>query len=76
MAEVEESDYDTLRLRLGVAEGPQEMPEGKCFPLEYNVDYLHGVSFHKGCYIGQELTARQDLSSKETSQSALVYLHR
>ena len=31
---------------------------GKCFPLEYNADYLHGVSFQKGCYIGQELTAR------------------
>ena len=30
----------------------------KCLPLEANADYLHGVSFHKGCYIGQELTAR------------------
>ena len=26
--------------------------------MEYNLDYLKGVSFHKGCYIGQELTAR------------------
>ena len=26
--------------------------------MEYNLDYLHGVNFHKGCYIGQELTAR------------------
>ena len=34
------------------------MPAGKCFPLEYNADYMHGVSFHKGCYVGQELTAR------------------
>ncbi len=53
-----ESDYDSLRHQLGVSEGPHEMPPGKCFPLEYNADYLHGVSFHKGCYIGQELTAR------------------
>jgi len=27
-------------------------------PAGYNLDYLRGVSFHKGCYIGQELTAR------------------
>ena len=26
--------------------------------LQLLTDYLHGVSFHKGCYIGQELTAR------------------
>jgi folate-binding protein YgfZ len=27
-------------------------------PLEHNLDYLHGVNFEKGCYVGQELTAR------------------
>ena len=43
---------------LGVAEGGEDLPTGKCFPMEYNLDYLKGVSFHKGCYIGQELTAR------------------
>uniref|UniRef100_A0A1B6L8G9 CAF17 C-terminal domain-containing protein n=1 Tax=Graphocephala atropunctata TaxID=36148 RepID=A0A1B6L8G9_9HEMI len=50
--------YRMFRYRLGVGEGIQELPMGKCFPLEANCDYLHGVSFHKGCYIGQELTAR------------------
>jgi folate-binding protein YgfZ len=44
---------------LGVAEGSREIPAGKALPLEYNLDYLRGVSFHKGCYLGQELTARQ-----------------
>ncbi len=58
MGKSQESDYDRLRFRLGVSEGPHEIPPAKCFPLEYNADYLHGVSFHKGCYIGQELTAR------------------
>lgn len=47
-----------LRYRLGVGEGPDELPPTKCLPLEANCDYLHGVSFHKGCYVGQELTAR------------------
>ncbi|XP_065338584.1 putative transferase CAF17 homolog, mitochondrial [Cloeon dipterum] len=51
-------DYKMLRMSLGVGEGVEELPSGNCFPLEANCDYLHGVSFHKGCYIGQELTAR------------------
>ncbi|KAG0713452.1 putative transferase CAF17, mitochondrial [Chionoecetes opilio] len=50
--------FRALRYRLGVGEGPEELPPTKCLPLEANCDYLHGVSFHKGCYVGQELTAR------------------
>ena len=51
-------DHKELRFRLGVGECPSELHPGKALPLESNADYLHGVSFHKGCYIGQELTAR------------------
>lgn len=54
----DEDVYRYVRYKLGVGEGPDELPPGACFPLEVNCDYLHGVSFHKGCYIGQELTAR------------------
>lgn len=50
--------YRWFRYNLGVGEGINDLPPGNCFPLEANGDYLHGVSFHKGCYIGQELTAR------------------
>lgn len=46
------------RYRLGIGEGIAELPVAKCFPLESNADYLHGISFHKGCYLGQEFTAR------------------
>lgn len=53
-----EGGFRNLRYRLGVGEGVSELPPTKCLPLEANLDYLHGVSFHKGCYIGQELTAR------------------
>lgn len=56
--EVSSEGYKYLRYRLGVSEGAEDLPPGTCFPLEANCDYLHGVSFHKGCYIGQELTAR------------------
>lgn len=50
--------YKYLRYKLGVSEGIDDLPPGSCFPLEANCDFLHGVSFYKGCYIGQELTAR------------------
>ena len=50
--------YIDFRYKLGVGEGVVNIPPGKSFPLECNCDYMHGVSFHKGCYIGQELTAR------------------
>lgn len=52
---------ETYRRKLyehGVGEGIADHPPGNCFPLECNGDYLNGVSFHKGCYIGQELTSR------------------
>ncbi len=54
----QEIEHKKLRYKLGVCEGGQEIPFGKVTPLEYNLVYNHGVSFHKGCYLGQELTAR------------------
>jgi folate-binding protein YgfZ len=42
----------------GIAEGSEDIPPGECIPLEYNIVFLNGVSFNKGCYIGQELVAR------------------
>ncbi|XP_073997220.1 putative transferase CAF17 homolog, mitochondrial [Rhodnius prolixus] len=57
-AEGKETDFKMFRYKLGIPEGKEEFPIGKCFPLEMNCDYLNGVSFNKGCYIGQELTAR------------------
>lgn len=51
-------EYMMHRYKLGVSEGVVDLIPDKSLPLESNCDYLHGVSFHKGCYIGQELTAR------------------
>ncbi|KAH8381579.1 hypothetical protein KR093_008679 [Drosophila rubida] len=53
-----DNNYKLLRYKQGIGEGIEELPPGKCFPLEANADYLNGVSFNKGCYVGQELTAR------------------
>lgn len=46
--------YKHWRMQLGVADGDSEIPSGSAAPLEYNLDVLRGVSFTKGCYVGQE----------------------
>jgi len=46
------------RLALGVAEGVAELGAGETLWLEANARELNGVSFTKGCYVGQENTAR------------------
>lgn len=51
-------NYIKHRYSLGICEGVMEIPPSKIYPFEVNVDYLHGISFHKGCYLGQEFTAR------------------
>lgn len=50
--------WHTHRLALGVAEGVAELGAGETLWLEANARELHGVSFVKGCYVGQENTAR------------------
>lgn len=52
------AEYKLNRYKLGVAEGIQEIVPGKAFPMEFNCDYMNGLSVHKGCYLGQEFTAR------------------
>jgi hypothetical protein len=52
------------RLRLGVAEGRAELGSDKTLWLECNAAELNGVSFTKGCYVGQENTARMNYRSK------------
>jgi folate-binding protein YgfZ len=53
-----EADYRHHRYLQGVAEGHKEIALNNATLLEVNFDFLNGVSFTKGCYMGQELTAR------------------
>lgn len=51
-------EYDRHRLALGLADGGRDLESGRSLLLEAGFDELNGVSWTKGCYMGQELTAR------------------
>lgn len=53
-----EEAYTIRRYLQGVPEGQDELIREHALPLESNMEYMHGVDFHKGCYVGQELTIR------------------
>ena len=50
--------YDRHRLALGVPDGSRDLVVDKSLLLESGFEELNGVSFTKGCFVGQELTAR------------------
>ncbi len=60
------------RLRLGVTEGRAEL--GDLLWLECNAAELNGVSFSKGCYVGQENTARMNWRQKVNRRVVVVPL--
>ncbi|WOC15151.1 YgfZ/GcvT domain-containing protein [Pseudochrobactrum sp. MP213Fo] len=50
--------WTALRIRYGVSEGGADYIMNDVFPHDINFDQLSGVSFKKGCYIGQEVVSR------------------
>ena len=51
-------DWDERRIKAGVPESGIELIPNETYPLEADFERLHGVDFKKGCYVGQEVTAR------------------
>ncbi|KAJ9165464.1 Aminomethyltransferase folate-binding domain-containing protein [Coniochaeta hoffmannii] len=54
----EEEAYQIRRYLHGIPEGQSEILYESALPLESNMDVMGGIDFHKGCYVGQELTIR------------------
>ena len=52
------AEWDAHRLALGLPDGSRDLEADKTVLLEAGFDELAGVSWSKGCYMGQELTAR------------------
>jgi tRNA-modifying protein YgfZ len=53
-----QTDWDRHRLALGLPDGSLDLETEKTVLLEAGFDELNGISWTKGCYMGQELTAR------------------
>jgi folate-binding protein YgfZ len=64
--------YRAHRLSLGVTEGVAELGSDATLWLEANAAELNGVSFTKGCYVGQENTARMNWRQKVNRRLAVV----
>jgi len=58
LSQADATDYDRHRLALGLPDGARDMVVEKATLLESGFDELAGVDWDKGCYMGQELTAR------------------
>ena len=54
----EPDEYDRLRILEGIPDGSRDLEIERSTLLENGFDELHGVDWQKGCYMGQELTAR------------------
>jgi folate-binding protein YgfZ len=56
-------EWDRLRISLTIPDGSRDLIVGNSTLDEGRIDKLNGVSYEKGCYIGQELTARMHYRS-------------
>lgn len=54
----DENLYEKKLIKLGIAEISDDIKPGNIFPIEANLDYLNGIDFQKGCFIGQEVSSR------------------
>jgi folate-binding protein YgfZ len=52
--------YHAARIAHGLADSEADIGSGEFYPHEANLDQLNGVSFTKGCYIGQEVVSRME----------------
>lgn len=64
--------YRAHRLSLGITEGVAELGSDQTLWLEANAAELNGVSFSKGCYVGQENTARMNWRQKVNRRLVVV----
>ncbi len=68
--QVTEDAYHAHRIALAVPEGGADYPYGDTFPHEACYDQLNGVSFKKGCYVGQEVVSR--MQHRSTAKRRIV----
>ncbi|MDR2977834.1 MAG: folate-binding protein [Rickettsiales bacterium] len=63
------TQYEKVRIQNLVPDGARDMVQNSSFPLQYLIGKINGISFNKGCYIGQEVVNR--MSRQETFRRKL-----
>lgn len=72
-ADADDSQYHAWRIAHGVPEGGRDYQYGDTFPHEALYDRLAGVSFDKGCYVGQEIVSR--MQHRGTARKRILPVH-
>jgi folate-binding protein YgfZ len=52
------SEYEVIRINACIPEGNVDLLPDKSFPHDFAMDSLNAIDYKKGCYVGQEVTAR------------------
>ena len=68
------NSWHAHRIALGIPEGNLDYAFGDAFPHEANMDLLNGVSFSKGCYVGQEVVSRMEHRGTARTRTIAVSL--
>jgi folate-binding protein YgfZ len=64
----EGNGFEAARIRLGLADSDGDIGSANLFPHEANFDQFGGISFTKGCYVGQEVVSRMEHRSTARSR--------
>ncbi|NOX83450.1 MAG: folate-binding protein YgfZ [Alphaproteobacteria bacterium] len=67
-----DDDYDRKRIALGVPECGRDFNADEIFPLDVNYDALNGVSYAKGCFVGQEVASRMKRKSEVRKRTIIA----
>ena len=51
-------DWTQFRFRHGLSDPGEDFTKDELYAIDANLDLLGGIDFHKGCFVGQELTSR------------------
>lgn len=70
------ANWDAIRVSAGIPETGIELVPDQSYPLELDFERLNGVDFKKGCYVGQEVTARMKHKTELKKGLARVSIDR
>lgn len=61
-------EYNLLRIKNTIVCGQEDLISGQSFPLQFNMNEMNAIDYLKGCYVGQEVTARSHHRGKIKKQ--------